>query len=59
MALRYLRRFFRDESAATAVEYGLIAALIMVATIVMFERLGNDIGTIFFRVSNLMINKVQ
>ena len=59
MALRYLRRFFRDESAATAVEYGLIAALIMVATSVMFERLGNDIGSIFLRVGNLMTNKVQ
>lgn len=59
MALRYVRRFFREESAATAVEYGLIAALLMVATILAFERIGNDLTAVFLNIGNIMTNKTQ
>jgi pilus assembly protein Flp/PilA len=34
------RRFVKDDSGATAIEYGLIAALVSVAIIVMLGTLG-------------------
>jgi pilus assembly protein Flp/PilA len=37
----------RDERGATAIEYGLIAALIAVAAILAFRRLGLNLATIF------------
>ncbi|AXA40770.1 Flp family type IVb pilin [Rhizobium leguminosarum] len=40
-------RFLKDESGATAIEYGLIAALISVALITGATTLGNKIGTTF------------
>ena len=36
-----------DESGATAIEYGLIAALIAVAAIVAFQLVGTNLSTIF------------
>ncbi|HRK18746.1 MAG TPA: Flp family type IVb pilin [Hyphomicrobiaceae bacterium] len=36
------RRFLRDESGATAIEYGLIATLIAVACIASFTALGGS-----------------
>ncbi|MBB4066462.1 Flp family type IVb pilin [Gellertiella hungarica] len=40
-------RFLKDESGATAIEYGLIAALISVALIAGATALGNQIGATF------------
>jgi pilus assembly protein Flp/PilA len=40
-------RFFRDESAATAIEYGLIAAGIAVAIIAVVQGLGTNLNTTF------------
>jgi pilus assembly protein Flp/PilA len=40
-------RFAKDESGATAIEYGLIAALIAVAIIAGGRTLGRDIGNKF------------
>ncbi|GAB1580483.1 Flp family type IVb pilin [Phyllobacterium phragmitis] len=40
-------RFAKDESGATAIEYGLIAALISVAIIGGASTLGKDLGTKF------------
>ena len=45
--VRHLRNLLRDESGATAIEYGLIAALIAVAAIAAFQRLGLNLATIF------------
>ncbi len=39
--------FLKDESGATAVEYGLIAALVSVASIVGLRILGDEIGDTF------------
>jgi len=41
------KRLGHDESGATAIEYGLIAALIAVAAIVAFQLLGTNLSTIF------------
>ncbi len=40
-------RFMKDESGATAIEYGLIAALISVALITGASALGNNLNTQF------------
>lgn len=40
-------RFAQDESGATAIEYGLIAALISVGIIVAVSTLGNGLAGVF------------
>jgi pilus assembly protein Flp/PilA len=45
------KNFLRDERAATAIEYGLIAALIAVATISVLTHLGEQMSTVFSEVS--------
>lgn len=40
-------KFWRDEEGATAIEYGLIAALIAVAAIAGMETLGGGLKNIF------------
>ncbi len=40
-------RILADESGATAIEYGLIAALISVAAIAAMTNVGNNLRTIF------------
>ena len=45
-------RFARDESGATAIEYGLIAALIAVAAIAAMTTLGTKLTSTFTSVSN-------
>jgi pilus assembly protein Flp/PilA len=42
-----LRRLLRDEGGATAIEYGLIAALIAVAAIAAFRLVGTNLSSIF------------
>jgi pilus assembly protein Flp/PilA len=46
--------FLRDESGATAIEYGLIAALISVAIITAATSLGTNVGKTFTKVSGKM-----
>ena len=40
-------RFANDESGATAIEYGLIAALIAVAIITALQSVAGGLGTMF------------
>jgi pilus assembly protein Flp/PilA len=42
-----LNAFIRDEDGATAIEYGLIAALVSVAIIVAVRTLGESLTTTF------------
>ena len=44
-------KLLRDEQGATAIEYGLIAALIAVAAITAMQSLGNNLNTTFNKVS--------
>ena len=44
-------RFVKDESGATAIEYGLIAAGIAVAIITAVNAIGTDLSGLFGRVS--------
>jgi pilus assembly protein Flp/PilA len=51
---KLLSRFYKDESGATAIEYGLIAALIALAIMVGAGALGNSIGTKFNNISKAL-----
>ena len=43
----FVSRFVKDESGATAIEYGLIAALIAVAIVAGATTLGGKLNTMF------------
>ena len=49
-----IQRFVKDESGATAIEYGLIAALIAVGIIASARGLGSQIGSTFNTVTTTM-----
>ncbi|MBB3147028.1 pilus assembly protein Flp/PilA [Phyllobacterium trifolii] len=49
-------RFLKDESGATAIEYGLIAALISVGIIAGAGTLGNGINGLFTKLGGKMAN---
>jgi pilus assembly protein Flp/PilA len=49
-----LKRFARDESGATAIEYGLIAAGISVVIIAAVQGLGKNLTGTFTTVSNAL-----
>ena len=51
---KFVTRFLKDESGATAIEYGLIAALIAVAIIVGAGLLGTNLNGIFTRLGDCM-----
>ena len=53
-----LKRFLFDDSGATAIEYGLICALIAVALIAALNLLGNEIEETFNKIST-ELNKAQ
>ena len=46
-----LLKFFRDESGATAIEYGLIAALVAVVLIGGLGLLGENLNAMFSSIS--------
>ena len=50
--MNMLARFFADETGATAIEYGLIAAGISVAIIATVVGLGSKLNTTFTSVNN-------
>ena len=49
---KFLNKVRENESGATAIEYGLIAALIAVVLISSLGLLGNNISTSFNKISN-------
>lgn len=52
--MSFLRTILRNNKAATAIEYGLIAALIAVAAIAAMQGLGNSLKKTFGNVSSTM-----
>lgn len=50
--MRSVRKIFGNNKAATAIEYGLIAALIAVAAITAMKSLGGRLQNTFYKVSN-------
>lgn len=49
--MRVFLEFLEDESGATAIEYGLIAALVSVAAIGALQAMGGSLNTMFTTVS--------
>lgn len=47
----FIRKLFKNEKGATAIEYGLIAALIAVAAVAAMTTLGTTLSGTFNRVS--------
>jgi pilus assembly protein Flp/PilA len=52
--MKIFRQLRRDEKGATAIEYGLIAALIAVAAIAAMQGLGTQLNTTFTNVATGM-----
>ncbi len=57
--LRKLVFFLKDEDGATAIEYGLIAALVSVAAIGALTAMGNSLSTMFNTVSTALSTAVS
>jgi len=51
---KLVSRFFKDESGATAIEYGLIAAGIAVVIIVAVQTAGTNLNTTFTTVAGAL-----
>ena len=52
--MNILARFARDESGATAIEYGLIAGLISVVIITVITAIGTKLNAKFTSISNAL-----
>jgi len=52
--MQTIRKMIRDNKGATAIEYGLIAALIAVAAITAMSNLGGQLGNTFNQVKDNM-----
>ncbi|MEL7444900.1 MAG: Flp family type IVb pilin [Pseudomonadota bacterium] len=52
--MNFINKLARDEQGATAIEYGLIAALIAVAAITAMTSLGNQLAETFSTVASSM-----
>lgn len=48
----FLAKLHRNETGATAIEYGLIAALIAIAAITALDNLGDELSTTFSTVDS-------
>jgi len=55
--MKFFRELMTDDQGATAIEYGLIAALIAVAAITAMGSLGNQLSNTFTTVSTHMGGK--
>lgn len=53
---KLLSRFYKDESGATAIEYGLIAALIALAIITGATAVGTQLAAKFTSISTTLTN---
>ena len=52
--MQFIRKLIRESKGATAIEYGLIAALIAVAAIAAMQGVGTSLQTTFNNVSSSM-----
>ena len=50
--MQIVRRFLRDERGATAIEYGLIAALVSVVVLTVLGTLGTNLKNTFQSISD-------
>ena len=57
--LAKFQQLLKDESGATAIEYGLIAALVSVAAVAALGNLGQSLSTMFTSISTTLNNAVS
>ena len=57
--IKTIRNFIADESGATAIEYGLIAALVSVAGITALSLMGDSLTAMFEKVSSELTKAVS
>jgi pilus assembly protein Flp/PilA len=57
--LKTIQSFVKDESGATAIEYGLIAALVSVAGIAALTAMGSSLRAMFETVSSKLDGAVK
>jgi pilus assembly protein Flp/PilA len=55
---KFCKKLLKDESGATAIEYGLIAALVSVAAITALTAMGTSLRTMFTTVSTALATAV-
>ena len=49
--MNFIKNFIAEEDGVTAIEYGLIAALIAVAIVGVVTTMGSDLGAVFTKIS--------
>ncbi len=54
--LKFVRKLLRDQAGPTAIEYGLIAALIAVVTIAGLTTLGTKLNTTYGNIATSVGN---
>ena len=54
--MKFFRKILRNKAGATAIEYGLIVALISIAAIAAMQGLGDELQTTFNSTSSSMAN---
>ena len=59
MLFKFIRKLRKNEEGATAIEYGLIAALVSVAAIVALQNLGSSLNEMFSTVSSKLDSAVE
>ena len=52
--MAFLKVFLNDESGATLIEYGMVAALVSIAAIFALQSLGSQLQIIFNTVSSYL-----
>ena len=52
--MSFFKAFLRNESGATLIEYGLVAALVSVAAIIALQVLGSELQVIFNTVTSYL-----
>ncbi|HJW03734.1 MAG TPA: Flp family type IVb pilin [Azospira sp.] len=49
-------KFFRDEDGVTAIEYGVLASLIILAVVATVVLVGQQLNTVFEKIKNCLSN---
>ena len=52
--MQFIKRFIREEEGVTAIEYGLIAALIAIVIAAAVILVGNELKIVFTKISNCL-----
>ncbi|MCM5572090.1 Flp family type IVb pilin [Burkholderiaceae bacterium FT117] len=57
--VKFVKKFWQEEEGVTAIEYGLIAALIAVVIIVSVTAVGGNLNQVFTRIAGALSNALN